>query len=164
MLLYQSKSHSFSVEIKENNKDIKWAYFEYENSIITIFNYSQAEFGEHSLSILIYDEWFSRYFNSTLKVILSPPLPPSAVGTISNITAYQGQDIVYLKIDEGLFYDHNERFSIVVKCCTEIFMNLKDFNMNYTNWNDLTLLQITFLKQFIGICESNTVKPFIQSP
>ena len=157
MLLYQSKSHAFNIEIKENNKDIRWAYFEYKDNIITISNYSKADFGEHNLSILIYDEWFSRYFNSSLKVILSPPLPPSVVGTISNVTAYQGQDIVYLKIDEGLFYDRNERFSIVVKWCTKIFTNLKDSTMNYTNWNDLTLLQITFLKQFIGICESNLI-------
>ena len=81
----QSLTNTYSIYIKENSKEIGWVYYEAEN-IITISNYTPADFGEHYLLISIYDEWFSRYFNFSMIVLISPPHPPAITGTIQNIT------------------------------------------------------------------------------
>ena len=84
-------------------------------------------------------------------VLISPPHPPAITETIQNITAYQGQEMVVLKISKGFFYSKNEEFSIVFKFCIDVNPNKNNSEMSFKNFNSLTFLQIIFNKKFVGI-------------
>ena len=155
--LIQSANHSYNIYIQENNTNIGWIKFEEVSQSIVIFNYNQNHFGMHLLTISIYDNWFLKYFNSSVEIEISPSHPPSATGGIIDITAYQGQKIVKLMIYQGLFYARNNKYLITIKWCTEVDMISKDLKESYINYNSETLLQIIFPKNYVGHWNSSVI-------
>ena len=156
-LLDQLITHKLSIQIMENNKDVRWAKYEPDNQSIIFSNYTQNDIGEHTLSMSVYDDWFSRYFNSTIMVIISMPHPPSAVGKISNITAYQGQDAVVLYIEEGVFYNKNEVFTLTLSMWTDVYFKSKSTQSIFTEISDFSYYEFTFKKNFIGSWGSSLI-------
>ena len=153
----QFLGHTHKVQIKENNKSINWAYYDEKNCSIIVSNFTQNDIGEHNLSIFIYDYWYSRYFSFSLTVIIFYPHPPAILGTIPNITAYQGQENVILKIEEGIFYDLNSNFSVFISFCSDVSTSSKDYQINFTDLNPVTYFQVTLNKNFLGSWKSNII-------
>ena len=101
-LLYNSIS-KVEVVLHEGSKEVTWAKY-IDNKTILISNFTQYDFGVHNLTVSIYDSCFMKTFESAVVVKLYPHSPPTAVGTIQNLTAYQGQQNIELKIDNDIFY------------------------------------------------------------
>ena len=118
-LLTQSINHTYTVKILENKHTVKWASYDPTNQSIKFSNYNQDGYGDHNLTISIYDGWFSRNFETTIVVVISLPHPPATTGTISNITAYQGQEVIKIQINEGVFFDENETYLVALSLWTE---------------------------------------------
>ena len=156
-LLLQFIDHRFVVSIQEKNKVITWAKYEANSQSIIFSNYEKIYYGEHILVISIFDEWFSRYFNSTLISIISFSHPPSVTGNISNITAYQGQEVIGIKIHEGVFYKEYEEFSIVFNLWTDAHVDSKSSLTSIVNINPDIYYEVKFKKIFIGSWESNLI-------
>ena len=53
-----------------------------------------------------------------------PHNPPTVVGTISNITVYQGQDKIKLIIQNDIFYDKDDVFSIIINSWDDVLVNI----------------------------------------
>ena len=153
----QFLGHTHKVQIKENNKNISWAYYDEKECSIIVSNFTQNDIGEHNLSIFINDYWYSRNFNFSLTVIIFFSHPPVILGTIPNITAYQGQENVILKIEEGMFYDLNSNFSVIARFCSDVSINSKDSQINFTDLNPVTYFQVKLSKKFIGSWKSNII-------
>ena len=81
-LIIQHKDNKIYVLIKENSKNIAWAKYDYLNQNIKIFNLTKDMYGTHNLTILIFDNWFLEFFNSSVIIEITTPHPPTAVGTI----------------------------------------------------------------------------------
>ena len=126
-LLTQSINHTYTVKILENTHIVKWASYDPTNQTIKFSNYNQDGYGAHNLTISIYDDWFSRNFDSTIVVVISLPHPPATTGTISNITAYQGQEVIKIQINEGVFFDESETYLVALSLWTEF---ADKFNQN----------------------------------
>ena len=156
-LLAQSIDHSFVIQILENNKSIKWGNYVPINQSILFSSYDQNDFGEHNLTISIYDGWFLRHFNSNLTVVISLPHPPSSSGKISNITAYQGQKKIYLKVDEGMFYSESQKFMVAPSMWTDARITSNVSQIYFTNFNPPINFGIILEKNYIGRCQSSLV-------
>ena len=156
-LLIQSIDHAYNVQILERNIEVKWVKYNYENQILVISNYTKNDYGTHNLSITIFDDWYLRYFNSTLKVTISQPHPPVAVGLIPNITAYRGQDKIVVNIAQGIFLDKDENFSLMVTGWSNTDINTRDSINNFRDMNPLVQLEALLNSKFVGNCTSNII-------
>ena len=156
-LLIQSIDHTYNVQILERNIEVKWVKYNYENQILVISNYTKNDYGTHNLSISIFDDWYQRHFNSTLKVTISQPHPPVAVGLIPNITAYRGQDKIVVNITQGIFLDKDESFSLMVTGWSNTDINTRGSINNFIDMNPLVQLEALLDSKFVGNCTSNII-------
>ena len=153
-LLNQFADHSFSVSLKENNQDLNWVKYIPDRQSILISNLTTNDIGVHNLSASIFDGCYLRTFTAFVTVHIVVQHPPTAVGTISNLTAYQGQKQIELAINEAVFYDKDNNYSIVTNWCKDVrisqevsFQGIKDFNPS-------SLAKLEINKYYTGVWES----------
>ena len=86
-----------------------------------------------------------------------PHNPPTAVGTISNMTAYQGQDKIKLIIQNDIFYDTDDVFSIVINSWNDVLVNTDTSLHNISVSNPTSILDLNFNKDFVGNWSSSLI-------
>ena len=156
-LFTQLEDHKVSVFIKEKNKEVEWLNYNSLYQIIQVSNITKDDSGVHYLLVYIFDYWYLRYFNTSIILDIRFPRPPIAVGTISNITVYQGQIHAELIIKEGIFYDEDDSFSIIINCWNNVRIISEVSLSSFSSINSQTLLILTFNKKFIGIWPSSLI-------
>ena len=112
-LLNQFANHSFSVSLKEYSQDVNWVKYVPDRQSILISNLTINDIGVHNLSVSIFDGCYLRTFTAFVIVQVFVQHPPTAIGTISNVTAYQGQKQIEVVINEAVFYDKDNYYSII---------------------------------------------------
>ena len=153
-LLNQFANHSFSVSLKEHSQDVNWVKYVPDRQSILISNLTIKNIGVHNLSISIFDGCYLRSFTAFVIVQIFVQHPPTAVGTISNVTAYQGQKQIEFAINEAVFYDKDNYYSIITNWCQDVrisqevsFQGIKDFNPR-------SLANIEINEYYTGIWEA----------
>ena len=150
-------NHRTQVYIKEENETVSWTVFDNKSLIVMISNPIFGDYGEHNLTISIFDEWYSRYFESSFVLDIHFPNPPTAVGSIADVTAYQGQDKVELYIDEGIFYDEDDTFSVIIQWWNNLRISDDVSFNNLTLVNPSNNFDLKFNKNYVGKWESQLI-------
>ena len=153
-LLNQFANHSFSVSLKENNQDVKWIKYISDRQSILISNLTFKDIGVHNLSVSIFDGCYLKTFTTFVIVQVVAQHPPTAVGTISNVTAFQGQEQIELEIKEAVFYDKDNYYSIVLNWCQDVRINQEISFQGIKDFNPSSLAKLKFNKDYTGIWES----------
>ena len=153
-LLNKFANHSFSVSLKENNQDVKWAKYIPDSQSILISNLKINDIGIHNLSVLIFDGCYLKSFTAFVIVQVVVQHPPTVVGTISNMTVYQGQEQIELKINESIFYDKDNFYSIITNLCQDVKISQEVSFQGFKNFNPSSLVKLEFNKHYTGVWKS----------
>ena len=86
-----------------------------------------------------------------------PHNPPTVVGTISKMTVYQGQDNIKLIIQNDIFYDKDDVFSIIINSWDDVLVNIDTSLKNISAFNPSSILDLKFNKNFVGNCSSSLI-------
>ena len=156
-LLYQFNINQISISLEENGQKVSWAQYNYDKMTIIFSNIAKQEYGDHILKILIYNSWFKRFFEVYSVVEIYPYNPPTVIGTISNMTAYQGQDKIILTMQNDIFYDKDDVFSIIINSWDDVLVNIDTSLKNISTSNPFSIFDLKFNKNFVGNCSSSLI-------
>ena len=153
-LLNQFTNHSFSVSLKENNQDLNWVKYIPNHQSILISNLTINDIGVHNLSVSIFDGCYLKTFTTFVIVQVVIQHPPTAVGTTSNVTAYQGQNLIEFTINEAVFYDKDSIYSIITNWCHDVRISQEMSFQGIIDFNPSNLFQLVINKSYTGIWKS----------
>ena len=153
-LLNQFVNRNFSVSLKENNQDVEWAKYISDSQSILISNLTFIDIGFHNLSVSIFDSCYLRSFTAFVIVQVVVQHPPTVVGKISNMIAYQGQEQVELVINEAIFYDKDSFYSIITNWCQDVKISKEVSFQGIIDFNPSSLIKLEFNKYYTGVWQS----------
>ena len=156
-LLYQFGINQISISLEENDQKVSWAQYNYDKMTIMFSNMTKQDYGDHILRVLIYNSWLKRFFEAYLVVEIYPKNPPTAVGTLSNMTVYQGQDKIILIMQNDIFYDKDDVFSIIINSWDDVLVNIDTSFKNISASDPSSILDFKFNKNFVGNCSSSLI-------